>query len=88
MVTATHNNNRMALYKNKIEGRPSRFGHPNAAKTEALNNLIVVSGIDKNSEVSPFNPFADWVAMAPGFDVHVAQPGTSKLVLDHGASLG
>lgn len=88
MVAATHNSNRNLLYRNKINGWPSKFGGPDAAESEKLGNLIVVSGIDRNSVVSPLNPFADWLAMAPGYRVHVAQPGASGLVVDDGASLG
>jgi hypothetical protein len=88
MVAATHNSNPDPKYRNKINGWPSKFGGPNVAESEKLGNLIVVSGIDRNSVVSSHNPFADWLAMAPGYRVHVAQPGTSGLVVDDGASLG
>lgn len=89
MVAATHNkNNQGPIYRQKINGWPSRFADPNAPPHEKLENLIVVSGIDINSVVSPLNPYMNWIAMAPGFGVHVANEESKTLSLADGASLG
>ncbi|EGX95651.1 peptidase, putative [Cordyceps militaris CM01] len=88
MVAATHNkNNQGPIYRQKINGWPSRFADPNAPPHEKLENLIVVSGIDINSVVSPLNPYMNWIAMAPGFGVHVANEESKTLSLADGASL-
>jgi hypothetical protein len=95
MVAATHNyNSKGRLYEQKVNGWPSRYANPDtqerndADELEKLDNLIVVSGIDINSVVSPLNPYFSWIAMAPGFRVHTERPAGSGLILDDGASLG
>ncbi|KFA45429.1 hypothetical protein S40293_10065 [Stachybotrys chartarum IBT 40293] len=87
LVTATHNLNQQPLYRNRIRGRPSRLGNPASPDDERIDNLIVVSGVDMNTRVSPANPYAGWLAMAPGYRVHVAEPGSNNLMLADGASL-
>lgn len=95
MVAATHNrNNQGRLYQQKVNGWPSRYANPatqernSAGELEILDNLIVVSGTDINSVVSPLNPYFSWIAMAPGYRVHTANISGSSLILDDGASLG
>ncbi len=81
MVAASHNED-WRPYKNKLDGWPSRFGDPNSPALESIPNLIIVSGIDKNTRISPLNPYADWLVMAPGWNVNVPGGGTAN-----GASL-
>lgn len=95
MVAATHNdNNKGKRYEQKVNGWPSRYANPatqernSAGELERLDNLIVVSGTDINSFVSPLNPYFSWIAMAPGFRVHTQRPVGNGLILNDGASLG
>jgi hypothetical protein len=95
MVAATHNyNSRGRLYEQKVNGWPSRYANPatqernSAGELEKLDNLIVVSGTDINSVVSPINPYFSWIAMAPGFRVHTDRELGAGLILGDGASLG
>jgi hypothetical protein len=87
LVAASHNNYlESAEIRNRLDGWPSRFGVP-GEESQPLKNLIVVSGIDQNSVVSPLNPYASWLAMAPGYKVTVAGLGGGFDIQD-GASLG
>lgn len=89
LVTASHNQYLgSADVRNRLDGWPSRFGDPSAPEDQALRNLIVVSGIDKNSRVSWHNPYASWLAMAPGHRVNVATGPDSDIGISSGATLG
>lgn len=86
LVAASHNN--YVSVRDDLDGWPSRFGDPGTEASQAIRNLIVVSGIDKNSRASMLNPYAEWLAMAPGFEVNVADVVGHGYGLDDGASLG
>ncbi|KAL2198358.1 pectate lyase superfamily protein-domain-containing protein, partial [Corynascus similis CBS 632.67] len=83
---ASHNNYPYVAIKDRLDGWPSRFGDPNAAEGESIKNLIVVSGINQNSQVSMLNPYASWLALAPGYRVSVAD-ASGGFNVDDGASL-
>lgn len=87
LVAASHNNYPYVAIKDRLDGLPSRFGDPNAAEGESIKNLIVVSGINQNSQVSMLNPYASWLALAPGYRVSVAD-ASGGFNVDDGASLG
>jgi len=88
-VAASHNEFPIIDVGDSLDGWPSRFADPGAPEDRAIRNLIVVSGIDKNSRVSMRNPYASWLAMAPGYQVNVADGRPTRgFGVDTGASLG
>ncbi|KAK4147117.1 peptidase S8/S53 domain-containing protein [Dichotomopilus funicola] len=88
LVAASHNQYlSCADVRNGLDGWPSRFADPDIPEDQAVRNLIVVSGIDKNSRVSWHNPYASWRAMAPGHRVNVATGSEPKIGISGGASL-
>ncbi|KAF2992905.1 hypothetical protein E8E14_000151 [Neopestalotiopsis sp. 37M] len=82
LVAVSHNYDLKRFGEDRLDGWPSRFGNPGASAAESLPNLIVVSGIDQNTRVSPVNPYKRWLVTAPGWDVNVPGGGTAD-----GASL-
>lgn len=86
LVAASHNAYQYPFVRNRLDGWPSRFGVPGETN-QPLANLIISSGTDMNTEVSVVNPYADWLVMAPGFQVSVAGVGPNSFVLADGASL-
>jgi hypothetical protein len=87
LVSASHNAFQIGTVKGALNGWPSRFGDPNAVAAERISNLIVSSGTDMNTECSVINPYADWLVMAPGFQVSVAGASPDSFTLEDGASL-
>lgn len=86
LVAASHNNYQYGFVRNRLDGWPSRFGAPGETD-QPLPNLMVSSGTDMNTEVSVINPYADWLVMAPGFQVAVAGAKPNSFALADGASL-
>lgn len=86
IVGTTHND-----YQNKpdwgtTDGFPELMGKPGLRH---LPNLIIASGIDQNSKVSPYNPYEPWMAMAPGYDISVAGIETDDIIVKtSGSSVG
>ncbi|KAK1833706.1 hypothetical protein QBC39DRAFT_242568, partial [Podospora conica] len=65
--------------RGRVDSVPERWANPSQARH--LPNLILVSGINLNTHVSPMNPYEEWMAMAPGYDVPIADyldPGETK----------
>ena len=75
LVAASHN--RYSAVRDSLDGWPSRWAKLGAPDNVAIRNLIVVSGIDQNSVVSPQNPVRELACHGPwlgracgGYDVH------------------
>jgi hypothetical protein len=56
--------------RNAMDDFPTLWADPKSG--DYLNNLLVVSASDKDTHVSPGNPYVDWVSFAPGWGISVA----------------
>lgn len=87
VVAAAHNDYR--TQGDRLDDWPTRWSNPDFGTERQLKNLIIVGGIDKNSEImysSPFNAFV--TLMAPGRDLSVATFGYTTSYKQSGNSLG
>ncbi len=86
-MAATHNNFLESIeIRNKFDGWPSRWGEEGATG-DKIPNLILVSGIDKNTNVALDNPYREYLALAPSHRINVADSG-SGYIIETSASLG
>jgi hypothetical protein len=90
LVGATHNDFLDEDIKGSVDGVPVSWADPEADGWYQSDNLIVVGGIDKNSVVSPVNPYRPWIAFAPRWNVVAPRAGTTNQYSEAGggASFG
>ncbi len=90
IVGTTHNDFLDEYVKGSVDGIPVSWADPEAPGWDRVDSLIVVGGIDKNSVVSPINPYRPWIAFAPGWRVVAPIAGTTNQYSENGrgASFG
>ena len=87
VVVSAHNKYQDIRIKNNIQGAFERFANPHTPYDDVVRSLIVVSGIDQDTNLSPVNPYDDWMALAPAWRVFSTEPlANTGYVIESGAS--
>ena len=87
VVACSNNHYQLAHTRQGLNGLPESLADPEQGKI--LSNLILAGGIDKNTRLSPLNPYRPWMARAPGWDLTTAGAGLEDMEFDiDGASVG
>ncbi|KXX76236.1 Lectin [Madurella mycetomatis] len=81
VVVSTHNEDLEPDVKNSVDDLFMRWANPR--DSGYIEGLIAVSGINQNTWISPLNPWAPWIALAPGYNVDTsAEPPSTESLLE------
>lgn len=87
IVVSTHNDYLEEDVKNSVDDLFMRWANPR--DSGYIEGVIAVSGINQNTWISPLNPWAPWIALAPGYKVGTTAdpPSTDRYKRVSGASV-
>lgn len=90
IVVATHNEffDRRVPHPDELD-IIATWADPSASPGIYIPNLIIATGMDQNSVISPRNPYRSFMAVAPGYDVSIPSVANlDRFGKANGASVG